>query len=284
MAKITHKLTFFRILRSEWIKIFSVRSTWWILFTCIVLNIAISVGLAASMWMAEQYMNESPPQGGGQEPMVLLSEIVAMGCGFVGQLVFMILSILIITNEYSTGAIVSTLTAAPRRIRVLMTKMIVIVILCILVFAICVAASWGISYLILQGSSLVDLTLISDTSLRILLGFIAEMVLIALFCFGLGSIIRSTAGSIGTAVGVILILPLIMSLVSNMLSGTGEVTGWRQWIINATEFLPTNAGSLVTQANPASTLLTPWQGIGVLGIWAFVAILVGLITTARRNV
>ena len=289
-----YKLSFFRILRSEWIKLFSVRSTWWILSIAIVLNVGIILGLTAALRFTEKMLQDDLGKVIGPDGVPieiepgafgLLSANVVQSCGFVGQLIFIILSILIITNEYSSGMIRSTFAAAPRRGRVLIAKMIVISIICILVFAISLTAGWWGSYLMLQDSVAVDLTLTSDTSLRILGGFVAEMVLISLFCFGLGAFIRSTAGSIGAAIGIIFILPLIMSVLVGVLSSAGEPTGWLQWLVDGVAFLPTNAGGLVTQAElPEGSILGPWEGLGVLGAWAVLSNIIAFITTARRDV
>jgi ABC-2 type transport system permease protein len=285
------KLNFFRILRSEWIKIFSVRSTGWILAICFALNVAMSIVIAFGMKFADTDVNkgEAIPRNPDGSPMMpgdlaSWSEMVTQGCSFFGTLVFMILSILIITNEYSSGMIRSTFTVAPRKIRVLIAKMIVISVLCLLVFVASVAVSWaGGWFLFLQDTVFIDVSLLTEVNYRILGGFIASMILIALFCFGLGTIIRSTAGSIGTAVGIITILPIAMNILNALLVRGEEATGWRHWVATATQFLPTNAGSLVTQATPSSTILGPWQGLGVLGGWALLAVVLGIILTSTRN-
>jgi len=286
------KLSFFKILRSEWIKLFTLRSTWWILAATVVANIGICLAIAAGDRWTETYVNSNPGavHGGPTtiEPgsMGLLSSLVAQGCGFIGQLVFIILSILIITNEYSSGMIRSTLTVAPRRGKVLTAKVLVVAFLAIIVFGVSVAASWAGGYAILRDSIGVDLTLTSATSVRILAGFVAEMVLIALLCFGLGALIRSTGGSIGAAIGVVLILPMIVSLIVGIFSRSeAEPTGWRKWLNDGAQFLPTTAGGLVTQETiPDTSILGPWEGLGVLGGWALLSLIIAYIVTARRDV
>ena len=290
----TNKLSFLRIMRSEWIKLFTLRSTWWITCIAVVLNVLITVGIAAAMRFAESLSVAEPggipgPDGQpmGMEPGAagMLSNFVVQGCAFVGQLIFIMLSILIITNEYSSGMIRSTFTTAPRRGKVLLAKMIVISVVCVLVFGISLAIGWAASYAILQGSIAVDLSLTSAASIRILGGFVAEMVLIALFCFGLGALIRSTPGSVAAAIGVLWILPTIMSVVSTVLASGSEPTGWRVWLINSVDFLPTNAGGLVTQVEVAqSSLLGPWEGLAVLGGWVLLSLLFAFVSTARRDV
>jgi ABC-type transport system involved in multi-copper enzyme maturation permease subunit len=216
----------------------------------------------------------------------LLSSLVGQACSMLGQLVFVILSILIITNEYSSGMIRSTFTIAPRRDFVLAAKMIVVAVTCAVVFGVSVAAGWGIGYLFLRGGVGVDLTLASPTSYRVLGGFIVEMILLSWLCFGLGAIIRSSAGSIGAAVGVVLVLPTIMSFIVLGVSGLGgELTGWRKLLADTSAFLPTNAGGLVRQAERMSgDIMGPWEGLGVLGVWAVVALVVAFVVTYNRDV
>ena len=284
-----YKLSFFKILRSEWIKLFSLRSSWWLLVLAVVVDIGVCAAIAAFFALTETSLADVPDIQGmptDQRGMLgMWSQSVTMGCGFFGQLIFIILSVLVITNEYSSGMIRSTMTAAPRRARVLIAKMVVIVFTCILVFAMSVAGGWAVGYLILGDSVMVDMTLTSDVSLRILGGFVLEMVLVSLFCFGLGAWIRSTAGAIGVAIGIIVILHNAMQIVTTMLTVGPAPTGWRKWLVEGSQFLPTAAGSLITYPEiPSTSLLSAWEGIGVLGGWTLLALVIAFIATARRDV
>ncbi|MDR0283797.1 MAG: hypothetical protein LBI33_02765, partial [Propionibacteriaceae bacterium] len=90
-----YKLNFPRLLRSEWIKFFSLRSTWWLSIVAVVCNIGIVAGLAALVRYIEGQANL--PAGADVETAVgfsSLSALVVQGCGLVGQLVFVILAIL----------------------------------------------------------------------------------------------------------------------------------------------------------------------------------------------
>jgi ABC-2 type transport system permease protein len=178
----------------------------------------------------------------------------------------------------------STVTAAPRRVRVLLAKMVVILVTGVLIFGLSLAGGWGVGYLLLQDSRLIDLTLLTATSLRILLGFVAKMVLLALLSFGIGAWIRSTAGSIGAALGLFILLPFIGNLVVTLSSGGGELTGWRLWLSDAVAFLPTNASDLVLMDTvPTSSILTAWEGLGVLGAWTLLFLVISIIATVRRD-
>ncbi|MDR2929632.1 MAG: ABC transporter permease subunit [Propionibacteriaceae bacterium] len=289
----TPHLSFFGVLRSEWIKLFSIRSTWWILACLVVVNVGICVFATSMIRLAETQMRNA---GVGQTgPMMdvelkpgvfgMLSELVTSATSFLGELIFIVLAVLIIANEYSSGMIRSTLVVVPRRAMMLVTKMIVLAVTGAVVFAVSLAASWALSYLILRQSIGVDLTLNSPTSWRILGGFIIEMILIAWLCFGLGAILRSSAAGIGVSVGCVVVLPMIMSFISSAALGGGETTGWRKTLVDAQSFLPTTAGSMVTQSQPQpGAILGPWEGIGVLGVWAAVALVIAFIVTYRRDV
>jgi len=292
----TYKLTFPRILRSEWIKIFSLRSTWWIMLVAIAANVGMCAAMAGVALLNEHQILANPDAAGlppGLRPddlqpgdLGMLTFDMTQACGFFGQLIFVILSILIITNEYSSGMIRSTFTIAPRRGRVLIAKIVVVAILCVIVFSVSLAAGWPLGHMILENSLGTDLSLTSPTSLRILAGFMVDMVLVAVFCFGLGATIRSTPGSIGAAVGIILVLPIAIGALTGAISPTqNQPTGWRKWLSDISAFLPTNAGSTVVQVHPAAdAILTSWQGIGVLGIWAAASVVVALMVTWRRDV
>jgi len=291
-----YKLTFFRIFRSEWIKLLSLRSTWWIIVVAFVTNVGMCAAITGmNQWTENQIRTnpdafQLPPglQPNDLQPgdLGMLSYNVTQACGFFGQLIFVILSILVITNEYSSGMIRSTFTTAPRRGKVVMAKILVISILCLIVFGISLTTGWSLGHLIQQNSLGTDLSLTSATSLRILGGFMVEMILVAVFCFGLGAIIRSTPGSIGAAVGIILVLPIAIGVLTGQISTTqSEATGWRKWLQDVSAFLPTNAGGTVVQVHPAAdAILSPWQGIGVLGAWTVASVVGALLVTWRRDV
>jgi len=282
-----HKLNFVRMLRSEWIKSFSLRSTWWLLIVAIVINVGIAMIVAFSMRYAM-----TQPMGPGDHPSlsdmggrISWTEYVAQICGMFGELIFIIMSILIITNEFSSGMIRSTMGVAPRRGRVLLSKMFVVAILSLIIFGISVAASYYGGYMVFKGVKGVDLTLTSTTSLRILGGFMAVMLLMGWFSFGLGAWIRSTAGAIGAALGVVLVLPMVVTLIANLASVTPESTGWRKLVFQGQWFLPSNAGSLVTTKDlPPGCPLTEWGGLAVLGGWALLAVIIGFVATSSRDV
>jgi len=259
----------------------TLRSTWWIL----IITVLVNVGFVAVLMFLEKWVLDNPDTVGTTDQNVLMTEGVVSACGIFGQLTFVILSILIITNEFSSGMSRSTFAVVPRRSVVLVAKMIVISAWCVIIFGISVIVSWILGYMIMQGTSGVDLSLTSGTSIRIIGGFIIEMVLMSLFFFALGAIIRSSAGAIGVAVGVIWILPMLASLITNLVVGASDPTGWRKTLVDIPAFLPTSAGSVITNAHiDPNAVLGPWQGLGILCVWAAVSLVVAFLLTSRRDV
>jgi len=269
----------------------TVRSTWWILILCFLLNVGMSILLAFGMKVFETQLNSERriPHNPDGSPMMAgdlgsWSQIVTTGCSFFGVLVFMVLAILIITNEHSSKMVHSTFIASPRRVRVLLAKMIVLAVLCVIIFAASLAASWAAGYFFfLKDTIFIDVSLFTSDNYRILGGFLIAMVLLAWFSFGLGALIRSTAGSLSAGVSVLIVLPLVMQIVVNLVASGEGLTGWRHVLAVSNEFLPTKAGELISQVEPVSLVLGPWQGLGVLGAWALLSVVLGMIATGRKN-
>ena len=285
-----YSLLFLRIVRSEWIKLTTLRSTWWIALVTILTNVGISLIYIMSLryGVLHQESGSDIPPGGSEEvfqpgQLGMLSSTVAQGCHLLGPVIFCILAIITITNEYSTGSIDATFIVGPRRGRILLAKLVVIGLAGIIVLVISLAIGWASGYLFLQDSVGVDLSLTSPDSLRILGGFIGETVILAWLCFGLGALIRSTAGAISAAIGVMWILPLIFSLLSEVFIFDSHPTGWRLWFVNARQYLPTTAGSQVSKLSPDTSLYSPWVGLGILGIWALVSLIFGFTAAIRRD-
>ncbi len=248
------RLAFTHLLRSEWIKIRSLRSTWWSLGIAAVLSIGISMMIAAA----------TANSGPGFPPV----SIILLPTQFT-MLVAGILGAIVVTGEYSTGMIRSTLTAAPRRGAVLAAKAIVtsaiIAITVIVVYGIAIAATTPI---VPQG---IDWSQPSQSVIPLMFGVLA-MVAYTLIGLGFGFFIRNGAGAIAATVGVLFVLPIVFSLFSI----AGE--GWR-WIVDLTRYLPSNAGG--TLASPGADNVVP--ALLALAGWVIVALALGWIVLRTRD-
>jgi ABC-2 type transport system permease protein len=274
------KAGFPQVLRSEWIKQFSLRSTWRILAATVGINTLVCLLLFASYRLTAATPGGPPPD---TEFVATLPSLVASASGALGQLVFVVLSVLAITNEYSSGMIQSTFWASPRRWPVLVAKMVVIAALCAAVFALSEVIGLVLGEIMLKDSVVVDLDWTTATGIRILLGLILQMVLISLLAFAIGVLTMSVGGSIGIAVGILFVLPLTLTVVTRGMS-VEEPTGWRKVMAHLTEFLPTEAGGvLVRQTAPEGSILTLGSGLAVMGVWVAVPLVAAFLVTDRRD-
>jgi ABC-2 type transport system permease protein len=259
-AAARHPAGFGRLLLAEWTKIRSVRSTFWTL----IVFVAVTVGLTALLtFLVVSAWDNRTARASARDARIVadpVSFILGAGIG-LGQLALLVLGVLVISTEYSTGVIRASLLAVPRRIPMLVAKAVVFAVLVLVLAEIVTFASFFIGSAMLHGKVAVSL---SDPGVtRAVVGSGLYLTVMGLFALGIGGLIRHTAGAIATAIGAILVLPIL----SGLLPGS--------WGAHVNAYLPEQAGSLITQAHQSSgALLSPWQGFGVFCIWT--ALLLGV--------
>jgi hypothetical protein len=239
------------LLRAEWTKIRSVRSTIWSLAVFVVVAIGFSTLLA--LVIANQWNKPGPHP----EHATIASDPtgVIFGAGFgLGQLAIGVLGVIVITSEYSSGAIRSSLLAVPRRIPMLVAKCLVFAALTLVVSAVTVFAVFFIATTIYHPH--VTITLSQPGVTRAVIGGILYLTLLGLFSMAIGGLIRHTAGAIATVVALILVVPPLIGLIPDSI---GQ---------HIRAYMPTQAGQLIGQTSQQSgDLLSPWQGFGVFCLW-----------------
>lgn len=243
---------------AEWTKLRSVRSTVWTLLATAVLTVGVA-GLVCTFTVAR------PPKH--------LDGLDATSLSLTGvqlaQLAVGVLGVLLITGEYATGTIRSTMTAVPKRLPVLWGKVIVVALTTV---AVCVPLSFAAFLLgqrILAGNQL-DVSITAPGALRAVIGSALYLTLIGLLGLGLGTLLRSTAGAVAALFGVLFGLPIVAAFLPEH---TAE---------QVLRYLPGPAGTVITNAQPDPSSLGPWTGLGLLA--GYVA--VGLALAAwrlRRN-
>src|SRR4029077_15615081 len=137
---------FGHVLLSEWTKIRSVRSTVWSLILLVVLTLGITIlitAITSAQWnkigAASQTQIRLDPTNG----------ILGAGLQF-GQLTIIVLGVLLITSEYSTGVIRASLLAVPRRLPMLAAKGLVFAAITLVLGEIVMFASFFIGAAILH--------------------------------------------------------------------------------------------------------------------------------------
>lgn len=263
------RLTFPRILRSEWIKLTSLRSTMWSLGLIVVLGIGLSILISA--------LNPAADAPAMPNVAFVLTAATA-GVGF-GQLIAAVLGVLVISGEYSTGMIRSTLAAVPTRLPVLAAKAVVLFALVSAVGAVTVFGSWAASYPILDAQGLAVGLDEPDLALA-LAGAAIYLGATAVFALGLGTLLRSAAGGIAAALGVILVLPTVLSLMSLAMD----------WVTEIAPYMFASAGAAMASLPSedavdamGQTSLDPWMGGLVVAIWTLVSLALGALSLRRRD-
>jgi len=267
------QLTFPRILRSEWIKLTSLRSTLWSLGLIIVLGVGMSL-LVSSLGFGVGGEGPSEPDPG----IVLTSATI--GVAF-GQLIAAVLGVLVISGEYSTGMIRSTLAAVPARLPVLAAKAIMLFLLVTAVGAITMFGAWAASYPVFDSQGLA--VGLDEPGLALALaGAALYLGLTAVFALGLGTLLRAAAGGIATVLGIILVIPTVLPLLALAFD----------WVNDIAPYMISNAGAAMAQlpseeTQPADplmqTLLEPGVGALVVLAWTLVSLALGAIVLRRRD-
>jgi ABC-2 type transport system permease protein len=258
---------FVNLMRAEWTKIRSVRSTVWTLAAFIVVTIGITALLT---WLTESHW--TGPRAADRDASILADPVgFIMGAGVgLGQLAICVLGALVITSEYSTGVIRASLLAVPRRIPVLAAKAAVFAVLVLVVTEIVAFCSFFIGSAILHAHVAVSL---SDSGVaRAVAGAGLYLTVLGLLALSIGTLIRHTAGAISAIIGIVLVLPIL----SGLLPGN--------WGAHINAYLPEQAGTLITHTHEVSgDLLSPWQGFGVLCLWAALLFAAGAFLLQRRD-
>jgi ABC-2 type transport system permease protein len=258
---------FTSLMRAEWTKMRSVRSTVWTL----VIFVVVCVGFTALItWLTESHW--TGPRAAARDARAIADPvgfILGTGVG-LGQLAICVLGVLIITGEYSTGVIRTSLLAVPRRIPVLAAKAVVFAALLIVVTEIVAFCSFFVGSAILRAH--VQVSLSGSGVIRAVVGAGLYLTVLGLLALAIGTMIRHTAGAISTVIGIVFVLPILTGLLPS------------SWGAHINAYLPEQAGTLIThtQEQPGD-LLSPWQGFGVLCIWTVLALAVAAYLLERRD-
>jgi ABC-2 type transport system permease protein len=247
------------VLRSEWTKLRSVRSTYWALI------VAAAVSVAGSALAAFPAGRAGAGRASGLPDPVAFSFI---GWAEYPVLAIGILGVLTFTSEYATGQIRTTFAAVPRRLAVLAAKTAVVAAVALVFGELLALASFSLTQAILSRHGRgVALSHPGVPGAVLAAGF--ALVVVAVTGVGLGAAIRHTAGAIA-------VLPVVFYLPLTLLALPAP---WNHRIDRFT--LPVAAYQVVA-LHPAANLLDPALSMLVLIGWPAVILAVAAVLTARR--
>jgi ABC-2 type transport system permease protein len=264
------KVTQLGVIRSEWIKLRTLRSTWWSLFATVVM--VVGLGTLFSALRAHRFNQDNAQfRGPGLGRLGLDPTLVSLRGVFLAQLAIGVLGVLVITGEYSTGMIRSSIAAVPHRRPILIAKAVVFGMTALILTELAALAAFLLGQLALKSTHL-QASLSTHDSVRAIIGAGLYLTLIGLLAVGLGFLIRNTAGGIAAVFGIVLVLPLLANALPTPYS------------TDVSKYLPLNAGTqILMTGNYDSSQLSPWAGIGITALYAVAALVAGAIVLSRRD-
>jgi len=183
------------------------------------------------------------------------------------------MAILVMSSEYSTGTIRTTLAAVPQRGYPLAAKTALLALIGTFVGVGTAFASFFVCEPIFKHYDIPrDVSIGAPHVLRAVLGAGLYIGVMVLFALGLAVIIRHTAGAITTLVGIVFIVPIVTQLLPD------------SWQEHFSRYLPANAGSAITSTVHQSNSLPPWGGFFVFVGWAALSLAVGWYLLRTRDV
>jgi ABC-2 type transport system permease protein len=285
------------VIASEFTKLRSVRSTYWTIAALVIVSVGIAAiacaGIAGSL-------HGNPQNKAGldatQDSLIAFFEL--------GQLIIAVIGAMSITSEYSTGMIRTSMTVMPRRGTIYLAKLIVLATVTLVVSLVTSFIAFFVGQAAMSGSgvsaSLFHSTTVpagvtmnppasgngppvvtfqgtdvisSGTVLTAVIGTALFVTVVALIAFGLGAIIRHTAGAITSTIGLMFVLSIIIQILPN---------DWRWDIMR---FFPDGAGRVlsVTVGPTNPHLWSAWPQFLVTIIWAAVLVGVGGYLFRKRD-
>ena len=252
-------------IRSEFTKLRSVRSTYWTIAAMVI----VSVGFAAIAGFAiAQNLHNNPANKAGMD-----ATQASLGAFFeLGQLIIAVLGVLVITSEYSTGMIRTSLTAMPRRVVIYVSKIAIFAVIALVVTFVAAFISFFLGQSLLA-STHDTATLSQPNVLRAVVGSALYVTMCGLFAFAIGAILRHTAGTITTVIGLLFVIPILAHLLP------------QSWYQDLERWLPDAAGRAlsVTVGPQPQHLFSPWAQFTVFAVYTVVLLIIGGVLFRNRD-
>lgn len=255
-------------LRSELTKIRSVRSTYWTLILLVLVGVGWAIADCAGE--AAHWAQTAPQDRAAFDP----TQSSVVGLALIGQLIIAVLGTLVITSEYSTGMMRTSLAVMPRRGVLFGAKAVVLTAVTLVIALVTSFAAFFVGQSLLH-STHVTATLSQPAVLRAVLASGLYVAVSGLFAFALGAIIRSTAGAITAAFGLLFLVPQLAKALPS------------SWYADMVRWLP--GGDVVTAitrtrgTNVDQHLFSAWGEFAVFGGYTVILLVVGAWLFSRRD-
>ena len=242
-----------RVIRSEWKKLRSLRSTRW----CLLLTVVIMLGapiiyslIEMSQWSTLSHHDRT----------TFDSIDAAAGGHYLAQLAVGFLGVLTITGEYATGMIRSSFMAVPRRLPLLWAKLIVFAAVVFTLLLISSVIAFFATQAIVSVHH-VNQSITAPHALRVVIMTPVIITIVGMLSIALGALTRSTAGGAAILVFLMFVLSGVAALLPASISN------------DVNPYLPINAAyTAATSTFDPGPHLSTWGGFGIF--CALVAIII----------
>jgi ABC-type transport system involved in multi-copper enzyme maturation permease subunit len=256
-ATLPYRVTPARVLRSEWHKLWTLRSTWITLIATGLLTVAMGAGLAAAY------------DGSGEDGMDTVLFIL-LGTQFA-TINLGVLGILATAGEYSTGQIRATMTAVPRRLPVLWSKAAVLAAITFPLTLLTNLITFPLAQSFLTGTD--QAASLGDPGvLRALAGNAAGLTLLAVLALAIGALVRSVPMAIGAFIGLLMIVPEVLAMLPYEI------------VDDAVRYFPGKALESLTTAQPMPGTASPGAALLAMALWTAATLTMAAAGLRRRDV
>lgn len=249
-------------MRSEWTKFRSVRSTYWTFFAGALLGIGLSALICA---ISASHYQSDPSIHLGWNPADRSIRSLELA-----QLAFAVLGVIVVTSEYSSGMIRTSLAAVPRRTRMMTAKLLVLAASSVVVGEIIAFAAFLLGQALIHGQA-PSASLHQHLVVRVVIGAGLYLALIAVMGGAFAIMLRHAAAGIAVVVAMLFILPGVIFALP---------TSWSRPV---EEYWPTNAGQQVTMLHHGSHSLSAWVGFAEMAVFVAVILAIALYLLERRD-
>lgn len=267
------KVTFAGVLRSEFIKFTSLRSTLILVLATVVVMVGFSllamIGVGESLKMMAESPEALASMGDTKE---LAASLTISGLTFA-QLIFGALAVMVMSSEYATGSARSTFVAVPSRQPVFWAKVLMLAISSAVVALVSILLAFLASKPFADKYNM-PLEFGSEPFQRSLWYGVLYVVMVAMIGIALGTLLRNSAGGIVVLAAIFFVLPIALNI----------LTMFVDWVKDAVRFLPDQAAMALTQAPGAPGMLETWQLQLVVAAWIAIPLAAAALVLQRRDI
>ncbi|MCU1435606.1 MAG: transporter [Pseudarthrobacter sp.] len=281
----TKGVTFTGVLRSEWIKLWSLMSTRILLLLTLLAIVGVGALAVLIRFTFLDEMSRQAREAGQAMTPEMMAESFPPGSGFdlynlpnaglqIGILVLGSLAVLFISSEYATGMIRSTMNAVPRRTPAFVAKAIILAVISYVITTIAAVATFLIAMPVFQGLGF-DLDWSTEGVLYSVFTGGLYVAGVALIGLSLGALLRNSAGGITVLVGLFFVLSIAASFLTLI---PGDF--WKY----VPQYIPSDAGGRFLSIGHTDGVIDPWQGGLVFLGYVLLFLVPAMIVIKKRDV